>query len=308
VNGDNDAEVNHEENSTFKNSESYNEAEAENFKNAEADLLLDMKSAQAYAYAPSAATFTHHSGREKSSGLNLLSTGGDDTHSALNLSAMAACLNQLPLSQRWIIPRHLAATLVVNGEDDEDTEEEKEEDKGFKEEDESVPSATLDTVVPVPSVDSAAVRVVAESMLGVPKPSEQRENNLREASHQDDPAHPPKVVDVSAEDRRRRNLLQRASVTSPIDLMSVDDQDDDVITRRRREMEASPRGFCPSESGTANATASIKANISTATVIDCTEEEDVDQWLETALGTESCETENVEEEGELDDWLDGVIE
>jgi hypothetical protein len=339
VNGDNDAEDNHEDDSaiSFKQSESYNEADAANFKNAEADLLLDMQSAQAYAYAtPSSATGIngphHDSGRETV--LNLLSSGGDDgTHSALNVSAMAASLNQLPLSQRLMIPRHLAATLVVNGDDDEeDTEEEKEQDKVFREEeDESVPSATRDTVVPVTPVDSTAVRVVAttpseESTLDVdvPKSSEQQResNNRREASHPDDPVHPPKVVDVdvsAAADQRRRNLIQRASVTSPIDLMgqgTYDDDDDDVITRlRRREMEGSPRegdprAFSPpSVSDTAKATAPIEANISTATIIDCTgENEDVDQWLESALGSEPVETDNVEGEGELDDWLDGVIE
>jgi ribosomal protein L15 len=333
VSDDND---DNEEDISFQQSESYTEADAANFKNAEADLLLDMQSAQAYAYAPSA---TQHGGREKGSGLNLLSSGGDDTHSALNVSAMAASLNLLPLSQRWMIPRHLAAALVVNGEDDEDTQEEREEeDKGFKEEDESVPSVARDTVIPVAPVDSAVVRVVAatpsvqanlpislacssESMLGVPESSEQRENN------KDDPAHPLRVVNLSAADRRRRNLLQRASaVTSPNDLMSDDndqednqgeyddnDDDDDVITRRRREMEGSTREgdpcvFCPSVSDTANATAPIEANISTATVIDCTGEEDVDQWLESALGTDTYETEIEEGEGELDEWLDGVIQ
>lgn len=360
VNGDNYAE----EDNSSKQSESYNEADAANFKNAEADLLLDMQSAQAYAYAtPSSAevsTFMHNSGRDKGVGsLNLLSSDRDgDTASAiLDVSAMAAALNQLPLSQRFMIPRHLAATLVISDEDGDDDEddaecEEKQENERFHEyEDESVPSAKGDTVVPVPPVDSAAVRAVAATpssvqtkppissssasesismQAGAPKSSEQRENNR---SRKEVPP-PPKVVDVvdvststAAADQRRRNLIQRASVTSPIDLMGEEHDDheddnqgeyddDDVITRLRqgspREGDA-PRAFCPSVSDTANATApTIAANVTISTaaaIIDCTGEEDEDQWLDKALaGSETFETEHAEGEGQMDDWLDDMIQ
>jgi hypothetical protein len=372
----------HDEDKTSRQSDNcYNEADAAaNFKNFEADLLLDMQSAQAYAYAtPSSAevgTFSHNSGikeRGGSGGLNLLSsTSGDgDTHSAiLNVSVMAAALNQLPLSQRFMIPQHLAATLVINGEEDDDGddeahEEEKVEDEVFHAyEDESVPTsgaAARDTVVPVPPVDSAApVRIVAATpsvlkipipvsstsesvymQAGVPKPSEQRKNHRREAAHQDDVSlYPPKVVDVAvdvsaADPQRRRNLIQRASVTSPIDLMNENDDDDqaddnpgefdddDMITRLRRlDMECSTSregDLRASVSSTANATApTLAANTnitssSTAVIIDCTSgggEEDADMWLDTALaGSEIFETKHAEEgEGQLDDWLDGAIE
>lgn len=361
---------NHDEDNSSRQSDSYgyNEADAAaNFKNAEADLLLDMQSAQAYAYAtPSSAEagmFPHHNNnrdRDGSGGLNLLSSGGGDgdSHSAvLNVSAMAAALNKLPLSQRFMIPRHLAATLVINGEDDdeeEDTEcEEKEESEAFHEyEVESVRSGALrDTVVPVPPMDAPSVQAKVPipssesiSMLaGVPKPSEQLENHRRELCREDVVSvHPPKEVAVStpaADPQRQRNLIQRASVTSPIDLMSDNDDDenpreyddDDPMTRLRRlDMEGSPSregdtpraAFSQSISSTANATArtmDTAANTtsnntsSTAAIIDCTSaggEEDVDMWLDSALaGSELFETEhNGEGEGQLDDWLDGVIE
>jgi hypothetical protein len=360
VNGDQD-DSSRQSHSESYYANGYNEADAAaNFKNAEADLLLDMQSAQAYAYdTPSTTevgTFSHNSGRDSGgSALHLLSSGGGDgdTPSAvLNVSAMAAALSQLPLSQRFRIPRHLAATLVIHGEDDYDEDAEgdgKEETEAFHEyEVESVPSSTRDTVAPLtPLAVTPPVRAnipinSSESMsmlAGVSKASEQRENYRRDnAAHQDDlSAHPPRELEVAAPvdvstptaNARRRNHSQRASVTSPIDLMSDNDDDnqgeydddDDPITRLRgREMLGSPSregDARASVSSTANATApTIAANTnntsSTAAIIDCTGaggEEDVDMWLDKALaGSETFETEHAEGEEQLDDWLDGVIE
>jgi hypothetical protein len=308
------------------NFESFNEAEIENFKDAEADLLMDMQTAQAYAYA-SNATLQQQS-INQSSGLNLklLSSGEENgARSALNVSAMAASLNQLSLSRRWKIPRHLAATLVVNGED-KDSEEEEKVVEDVKEVDE-VASAIRHSVSN-PPVESSAVRVVAatpsvqlelpivlscssESMLAGPEPIESLRINRPEASNQN---APPKVVDSSSADRRRHALLQQRASASPKDLIGDDEQededdtrgdedDDDVIMRRRRESE----GLRGDGDSTAQATAASAAKTYTSTevVIDCTGvEDDMNQWLDSALESSVHE----EAEGQMEDWLDGVIE
>jgi hypothetical protein len=241
-----------------------------------------MQSAQAYAYA--GASNASHQRVKK--GQDLLSSSGggedDDTHSssALNVSALATSLNQLPISQRFMIPRHLTATLVINGEEDSDEEIRKRKQQ-IKTQAASRRKMSPYLVLPHEEpmsflshpLDSAVVRATATAAAsGVQKSSSEqsqpKKNNRREASEQDPnpahPAHQPTVVDVSAADtRRRRNLLQRASLSPNNDLMmgydnddnqgdkydndngndddDDDDDDDDVIIRLRcREMEGSP--------------------------------------------------------------------
>ncbi len=93
-----------------------------------------------------------------------------------------------------------------------------------------------------------------------------------------------------------------------------DDDDDDPITRLRgREVLDSPSRDGDARASVSCTAPTIAANItsSTAAIIDCTSggEEDVDMWLDKALaGSDTVETEHAEEEGQLDDWLDGVIE
>jgi hypothetical protein len=116
-----------------------------------------------------------------------------------------------------------------------------------------------------------------------------------------------------------------------------DDDDDDVITRlRRREMEGSPSregdetvfsqySVLPSLTRHKPRLGLIRRKprllqrpvlpLLTTTVNSAGEregqgaEDEVDQWLESALGnTDTFETEIVEGEGHLDEWLDGVIQ
>jgi len=324
---------------------------------AEVDLLLNLQASQAYAY-PTNATIQKD---PTQSGLNGLSSNEEQPYGGLNLSAMAASLSQLSLSQRLMLPRHLAATLIVSE---------------VEQEDETVRGKCKSTASPIrnenlvpsgsTSIDSTrSSSPTASGQAGLPASfsnSSETISLLTEADVQSlappsqlvsensatttTTRHNPKTTAgavtgaASAPDRRRHQILQRTptSLQTQTSMLPEDEDEGDSIPWSHRHdpeelrsaasrvlMEGTPSSAA-SPSDTARATAYANAdhyfsiNADTAatqrTTADSSDyytsvaafgdpDEDMDQWLESALETTTFDG---EEEEPLDEWLDSVIE